>query len=132
MEAFTLHSRRRQNMHRSSANARVSCFSNAKAGSGSRSLAVNTATLLQQVQGSVALVDFAPLGSAHLHLNVRPNFGLIDALQNMHRLDAAMLENLMTPCVAGLHLLAGPQQPMLEGPTPAGLARLFDLLVSSY
>jgi pilus assembly protein CpaE len=132
LEAFTRHSTRRQKMQRTSATARVSTFVNAKAGSGATTLAVNTATLLQQAHGSVALVDFAPLGNAQLHLNVRPNFGLTDALQNMHRLDAAMLENLMTPCTAGLHLLAGPQQPILEAPTPAELARLFDLLVSSY
>lgn len=132
LEAFTRHSTRRQKLQRSSGSARVSTFVNAKSGSGATTLAVNTATLLQQAQGSVALVDFATLGNAQIHLNVRPNFGLIDALQNMHRLDASMLENLMTPCAGGLHLLAGPQQPMLEPPTPAELARLFDLLVSNY
>jgi pilus assembly protein CpaE len=132
LEAFTRHSTKRQKLQRSSSSARVFSFINAKAGSGSTTLAVNTATLLQQVQGSVALVDFAQLGNAQLHLNARPNFGLIDALQNMHRLDAAMLENLMTPCAGGLHLLAGTQQPMQVAPTPAELARLFDLLVSNY
>ncbi len=132
LEAFTRHSAKRQKMQRSSASARVFTFLNAKAGSGATTLAVNTATLLQQAQGSVALVDFAQLGNAQLHLNVRPNFGLTDALQNMHRLDASMLESMMTPCIGGLHLLAGPQQPMQVAPTPAELARLFDLLVSSY
>jgi pilus assembly protein CpaE len=132
LEAFTRHSAKRQKMQRSSANAQILTFLNAKAGSGATTLAVNTATLLQRAQGSVALVDFAPLGNAQLHLNVRPNFGLTDALQNMHRLDQAMLENLMTPCESGLHLLAGPQQPMQVVPTPAELARLFDLLVSGY
>ena len=132
LEAFTRHNARRHKLQRSSANAKVFTFINAKAGSGATTLAVNTATLLQQSQGSVALVDFATLGNAQLHFNVRPNFGLTDALQNMHRLDPAMLENLMTPCLSGLHLLAGPQQPMDVVPTPAELARLFDLLVSSY
>ena len=132
LEAFTRHNSRRQKLQRSSASAKVFTFINAKAGSGATTLAVNTATLLQQTQGSVALVDFATLGNAQLHLNVRPNFGLTDALQNMHRLDPPMLENLMTPAVGGLHLLAGPQQPMQGAPTPAELARLFDLLVSSY
>ena len=132
LEAFTRHSAKRQKMQRSSASARVFSFINAKAGSGATTLAVNTATLLQQAQGSVALIDFAQLGNTHLHLNVKPNFGLTDALQNMHRLDPAMLENLMTPCGSGLHLLAGPQQPVQVAPTPAELARLFDLLVSNY
>jgi pilus assembly protein CpaE len=93
---------------------------------------VNTATQLQRTLGSVALVDFAPLGNCQLHLNVRPNFGLADAIQNMHRLDQSMLENLMTQGEGGLRLLSGPQQPMQVVPTPAELARLFDLLVSSY
>ena len=132
LEAFTRHTAKRQKTQRTPSSARVFAFVNAKAGSGATTLAVNTATLLQQAQGSTALVDFAQLGNAHLHLDVRPNFGITDALQNMHRLDAGMLENLMTPCVSGLHLLAGPQQPMQLAPTPAELARLFDLLVSSY
>ena len=132
LEAFTRHTTKRQKSQRSSGRAQVFTFVNAKAGSGATTLAVNTATHLQRVQGSVALVDFAQLGNCQLHLNVRPTFGLSDAIQNMHRLDQSMLENLMTPCESGLHLLGGPQQPMQVVPTPAELARLFDLMVSSY
>ncbi len=50
----------------------------------------------------------------------------------MHRLDASLLDGLMTPAQDGLHLLAGPQQPYPSIPTPAELARLFDLLVNHY
>ena len=132
MDAFTRHSAKRQKSQRSSGRAQVFAFINAKAGSGATTLAVNTAVQLQRTLGSVALVDFAPLGNCQLHLNVKPNFGLADAIQNMHRLDQSMLENLMTQCEGGLHLLSGPQQPMQVVPTPAELARLFDLLVSSY
>jgi Flp pilus assembly CpaE family ATPase len=39
---------------------------------------------------------------------------------------------LMTPTKEGLHLLAGPQQPYPNEPTPGELARLFDLLVNHY
>jgi pilus assembly protein CpaE len=77
-------------------------------------------------------VDFAPVGHAQLHLNLRPTFGVPDALQNLHRLDASLLEGLMTTAKDGLHLLAGPQQPYPSMPTPAELARLFDLLVNHY
>jgi septum formation inhibitor-activating ATPase MinD len=38
----------------------------------------------------------------------------------------------MTTSKDGLHLLAGPQQPYQSAPTPAELARLFDLLVNHY
>ena len=71
--------------------------------------------------------------SAALHLNLRPNFGVVDALQNLHRMDGSLLEGLMTPFKNGLHLLAGSQQPFSRGTQlPLNWARLFDLLVSHY
>jgi Flp pilus assembly CpaE family ATPase len=87
---------------------------------------------LQQAHGDVVLVDFAPIGHAALHLNLRPQFGVLDALQNLHRLDVSLLDGLMTTTKEGLHLLAGPQQPYETMATPAELARLFDLLVNHY
>src|SRR6266705_1703924 len=99
---------------------------------GSTTVAVNTAIALQESQGGVLLVDFAPLGHAALHLNVRPTFGIVDALQNLHRMDSSLLEGLMTHCKGGLQLLAGPQQPHSLVPTVAEMARLFDLLVAHF
>ncbi len=112
--------------------ARIFTFLSAKGGAGATTAAVNTAIALQQLHGHVVLVDFAPVGHAQLHLNLRPSFGVPDALQNLHRLDASLLEGLMTTAKDGLHLLAGPQQPYPSVPTPAELARLFDLLVNHY
>jgi len=63
---------------------------------------------------------------------LRPQFGVLVALQNLHRLDASLLDGLMTPTNEGLRLLAGPQQPYPTEPTPGELARLFDLLVNHY
>jgi len=116
----------------SSGRARVFTVTNAKGGAGATTVAVNIATALQESHGGVLLVDFAALGHAALHLNVRPSFGVLDALQNLHRLDASLLEGLMTPCKGGLQLLAGPQLPASVTPGGAELARLFDLLVSSF
>lgn len=112
--------------------ARIFTFLSAKGGAGATTAAVNTAVSLQQAYGSTVLVDFAPVGHAQLHLNLRPSFGVPDALENLHRLDASLLEGLMTVAKDGLHLLAGPQQPYHSVPTPAELARLFDLLVNHY
>jgi len=84
------------------------------------------------LQGQTILVDFSPIGHAALHLNARPTFSVMDALQNLHRMDASLLEGLMTSTKDGLHLLAGPQQPYTTAPAAAELARLFDLLVSHY
>ena len=132
LEALTRFSSSRSRTPGRGGKARVFTFLGAKGGSGCTTAAVNTALALQQSHGDVALVDFAPIGHAALHLNLRPQFGVHDALQNLHRMDVSLLDGLMTPTDAGLHLLAGPQQPYPSEPTPGELARLFDLLVNHY
>jgi len=132
IEAFTRFTASRSKGRATSGRARIFTVMNSKGGAGATSVAVNTAIALQETQGGVLLVDFAPLGHCALHLNVRPTFGVVDALQNLHRLDASLLEGLMTQCKGGLQLLAGPQQPQGLTPTAAELARLFDLLVAHF
>ena len=82
-------------------------------------------------RGAVLHGDLQPRDQ-HLHLNVRPPFGISDALQNLHRMDSALLQSFVTECKGGLHLLAGTQQPLQLTPSAAELARLFDLLVSHF
>ncbi len=132
LEALTRFSSMRTRSPGVAGKARVFTFLSAKGGSGCTTTAVNTAVALQQSHGDVVLVDFAPIGHAALHLNLRPQFGVLDALQNLHRMDVSLLDGLMTPTKEGLHLLAGPQQPYPTEPTPGELARLFDLLVNHY
>jgi len=132
LEALTRFSSNRTRTRGGAGKARIFTFLSAKGGAGATTAAVNTAVALQQSHGNVVLVDFAPVGHAQLHLNLRPSFGVPDALENLHRLDASLLEGLMTTCKDGLHLLAGPQQPYPSVPTPAELARLFDLLANHY
>src|SRR5580692_1828917 len=132
VEAFTRFTASRGKARTSSGRARVFVVTNAKGGAGATTVAVNTATALQEVHTGVLLVDFASLGHAALHLNARPTFGLTDALQNLHRIDSSLLQGLMTECKDGLQLLAGPQTPHLVTPTAAELAGLFDLLVSHF
>jgi len=116
----------------SSGRARILAVINAKGGAGATTVAVNTAVSLEQSHGKTILVDVGLLGHAALHLNVQPAFGIADALQNLHRMDSALLQSFVTPCKGGLHLLAGPQQPLPLAPSAAELARLFDLLVSHF
>jgi pilus assembly protein CpaE len=132
LEALTRFSSTRTRTPGTGGKARVFTFLGAKGGSGCTTTAVNTAVALQQTHGDVVLVDFAPIGHAALHLNLRPQFGVLDALQNLHRMDVSLLDGLMTPTKEGLHLLAGSQQPYPTEPTPGELARLFDLLVNHY
>lgn len=132
IEAFARYTASLSRAQRNSSAARVFTFLNAKGGVGATTTAVNTAVALQEAHGRVVLVDFAPIGHAALQLNLRPQFTIIDALQNLHRMDVSLLDGLMTPYRNGLHLLAGAQQPNMAIPTAAELARLFDLLVSQY
>jgi pilus assembly protein CpaE len=132
IEAFTRFSATLSRAQRSSTKARVFTFLNAKGGAGTTTTAVNTAVALQETHGRVVLVDFAPIGHAALQLNLRPQFTLVDALQNLHRMDGSLLDGLMTPYRNGLHLLAGAQQPHNAIPTASELARLFDLLVGQF
>ncbi|MGA7631700.1 MAG: AAA family ATPase [Terriglobales bacterium] len=132
VEAFTRFSATLSRAQRSSSKARVFTFLNAKGGAGTTTTAVNTAVAIQEAHGRVVLVDFAPIGHAALQLNLRPQFTLVDALQNLHRMDGSLLDGLMTPYRNGLHLLAGAQQPHNAVPTSSELARLFDLLVGQY
>ena len=132
IEAFTRFTATLSRAQRNATTARVFTFLNAKGGAGATTTAVNTAVALQETHGRVVLVDFAPIGHAALQLNLRPQFTLIDALQNLHRMDGSLLDGLMTPYRNGLHLLAGAQQPHNAVPTASELARLFDLLVNQY
>lgn len=132
LEAFGRFASLRTRKINSAGRARVLTFLNAKGGAGATTLAVNTALALQQEHGSTVLVDFATLGHAALHLNVRPIFGLGDALQNLHRMDSGLLNGFMTVCRRDLHLLAGMMQVSPLAPTTSELARLFDVLVSHY
>jgi pilus assembly protein CpaE len=132
LEAFNRFAAVRGKARTTSGRARVFTVTNAKGGAGATTVAVNIAIALQEMRGRVLLVDFAALGHAALHLNVRPSFGVVDALQNLHRLDSSLLEGLLTQYKNGMQLLAGPQQPFTASPTAAELARLFDLLVSNF
>lgn len=132
IEAFSRYTTSLSRAQRSSTKGRVFTFLNAKGGVGATTTAVNTAIALQEAHGRVVLVDFAPIGHAALQLNLRPQFSILDALQNLHRMDVSLLDGLIAPYRNGLHLLAGAQQPNPIAPTPAELARLFDLLVSQY
>jgi len=132
LEALTRYSSSCTQSFGAGGRARVFTFLSAKGGAGCTTAAVNTALALQQSHGDVVLLDFAPIGHTALHLNLRPQFSVLDALQNLHRMDVSLLDGLMTTTTEGLHLLAGPQQPYPTEPTPGELARLFDLVVNHY
>jgi pilus assembly protein CpaE len=105
---------------------------NGKGGNGATTVAVNLALALQASHGQTALVDVAPLGHAALHMNIKPMFNVADAIRNLHRMDASLLESFMTRHSGGLQLLAGANVPAAIDPSTAEFVKLFDMLVTHY
>jgi len=132
LEAFVRLAAAQRKVRSEGARGKVYTVVNAKGGCGATTIAVNLALALQSSHSQVALVDLAPLGHAALHLNLKPMFSVADALRNLHRLDASLLESFMTRHNDGLHLLAGANTPAAVEPSTAEYARLFDMLVGHY
>jgi pilus assembly protein CpaE len=81
-----------------------------KGGVGATSLAVNVATSLARVATSGALLIDLHLsrGDAALYLGIEPRFSVIDAMDNIHKLDDAFFRSLVTRAPSRLDLLAAP------------------------
>ena len=88
---------------------RLVTFLSAKGGSGSSSIAQNTAWLIGQNYSTPAvLADFdAHFGTAALNFNVEASAGVAEALNDPERIDPAFLERLLTRVNDRLSLLAG-------------------------
>ena len=98
------------------AGARQPCvthvFLGAKGGAGTTTVAVNCAVELARLtKRPTAIVDLKPcLGEVALFLGVRPRFTVLDAIENLHRLDREFLRELMSRHKSGLDILAGSEQ----------------------
>jgi pilus assembly protein CpaE len=132
LEAFVRLTTAQRKVDREGPRGKVFTVVNAKGGSGATTTAVNLALALQSAHGNVALVDIAPLGHAALHMNLKPQFTVTDAVRNLHRLDSSLLESFMTRHTDGMQLLAGVNTPVVVEPATAEFARLFDLLVGHF
>jgi pilus assembly protein CpaE len=90
----------------------VFAFLGAKGGVGTTTAAVNVATELARLDaGRVLLVDLhLAYGDAAVFLGAEPKFSIADALENIHRLDAAFLKSLCVKTKAGPDLLASPDR----------------------
>ncbi len=85
-----------------------------KGGVGATTVAVNLACALARVaKESTLLVDLhVAYGDVGLLLGVEGKYGVGDALDNIHRLDAAYLRGLVTQCGHGLHVLPSAERVM--------------------
>jgi len=85
-------------------------FMGSKGGAGTTMLACNFAVAMAKDSGErTLLIDLdLPLGDAALNLGIAAEFSAIDALQQVDRLDAKFLEQLLVKHSSGLWVLAAP------------------------
>jgi pilus assembly protein CpaE len=110
-------------------------FFGAKGGAGTTTIAVNCAVELARLtKRATVIVDLKRgLGEVSLFLGIRPRFTLLDAIDNLHRLDRAFLRELVTKHKSGLDLIAGSEQFDRPGAGDASaIEELFQVLTRHY
>src|SRR6478672_6512395 len=110
-------------------------FFGAKGGVGTTTVAVNCAVEIARLGNrATLLVDLKPgLGEASLFLGLRSRYTLLDALDNLHRLDAEFLRELVVKHKSGLEILSGSDLFDRPGSADGGaLEELFRLLARQY
>jgi pilus assembly protein CpaE len=126
---------RRETTQGARAAATTLVFFGAKGGAGTTTLAVNTAVELARLsKRSTIIVDLKPgLGEVALFLGIRQRYSLIDALDNLHRLDREFLRELVVKHKSGLDILAGSDQFDRPGASDGGtIEEVFRLLARQY
>ncbi len=115
-----------------SASAKPPCvthaFLGAKGGAGTTTVAVNCGVELARLtKRPTIVVDLkACLGEVALFLGVRPRFTVLDAIENLHRLDKDFLKELVAKHKSGLDILAGSEQ--FDRPNAQDASALEELL----
>jgi pilus assembly protein CpaE len=126
---------RRETAHGARPAATTLVFFGAKGGAGTTTIAVNCGVELARLgKRSTIIVDLKPgLGEVGLFLGVRPRFTLVDAIDNLHRLDKEFLKELVIKHKSGLEILAGSDQFDRPGANDGGaIEELFRLLGRQY
>lgn len=115
--------------------AKTLVFFGAKGGAGTTTLAVNCGVELARLSKRPTLiVDVKPgLGEVALFLGIRSRYTLLDAIDNLHRLDSEFLRELAVKHKSGLDILAGSDDFERPGPgDSAGLEEVFRLMARQY
>jgi len=110
-------------------------FLGAKGGSGTTTVAVNFGVEVARLsKRPTVIVDLKPgVGEIGLFLGVRSRYSLLDALDNLHRLDSEFIKELTTKHKSGLDILTGSDQWDRPGPADGpALDEVFRLLSSQY
>jgi pilus assembly protein CpaE len=110
-------------------------FFGAKGGAGTTTVAVNCAVDIARLsKRSTVIVDLKRgLGEVALFLGVRPRFTLLDAVDNLHRVDREFLKELVTKHKSGVDILAGSENFDRPGTGEASAVEEFlQLLAKNY
>ena len=128
-------SARRETAQGARPSATTLVFFGAKGGAGATTMSVNCGVELARLsKKSTVIVDLKPgLGEVALFLGVRPRYSLLDAIDNLHRLDREFLKELVVKHKSGLEILAGSDQFDRPGAADGGaIEELFRLLARQY
>ncbi len=116
------------------ATGEVFAFVGAKGGVGTTTVATNVATALSQLGvGSTLLIDLhLAYGDAAVYLGTEPRFSVVDALENVHRLDKAFLGGLVGHAKGGLSLLASSDRASTTAVDSTSVRALIDAAARHY
>jgi len=108
-EAMRRTASRRASTPSTASQANTIVFFGAKGGAGTTTMAVNSAVEIARLQKRPTLiVDLKPgLGEVTLFLGVRSRYTMLDALDNLHRLDQEFMKELVVKHKSGLEILGG-------------------------
>jgi pilus assembly protein CpaE len=114
---------------------RVFAIVGAKGGVGATTVAVNVAAVLGAASkpGRTLLMDLHRAGGdAAVFLGVEPRFSILDALENMNRLDATFLRSVVTQVAPHVDLLASPDRPSPSSSDAAGIRAVIGFVAAAY
>jgi pilus assembly protein CpaE len=126
---------RRETAHGSRQAAQTFVFFGAKGGSGTTTVGVNCGVELARLSKRPTLmIDLKPgLGEVALFLGVRSRYSIVDAIDNIHRLDREFLKELVVKHKSGLEILAGSDNFDRPGTADGGaIEELLRLLAKQY
>ncbi|MGD9904756.1 MAG: AAA family ATPase [Vicinamibacterales bacterium] len=105
-----------------------------KGGVGCTTIAVNLAAAIRAAtREATLLVDLhLAQGDTSVFLGVEPRFTVLDALENIHRLDETYFKGLVTPTPSGVDLLASANRPVLGSIDVLRVQALIEFVVAVY
>jgi pilus assembly protein CpaE len=116
------------------ARGEVFAFVGAKGGVGATTVAVNVASALAKASpSSTLLIDLnVACGDAAVFLGAEPRFSVLDALENVQRLDDAYFRGLVVRTKSGLDLLGASSRPVTAAVDAGRLRTLLDFAAQAY